>query len=58
MVRSPVKFREMAPKQLALHIDFMDAYGDLDIQPEDWFEENGKLILDLKAIKERKNHGR
>ena len=39
--------RDMLPASVAIHHD----YESLEIEPEDWFEENGRLILDLPKIK-------
>jgi hypothetical protein len=36
---------------IALHHDFLDRYREVDFGPDDWYEEEGKLILDLERIK-------
>ena len=41
--------REMLPANVAIHHDYID----LEISPEDWEEQDGRLVLDLAEIKRR-----
>ena len=46
--------RDMLPASVAIHHD----YESLEIEPEDWEEENGKIILDMRRIKDGRERKR